>query len=91
MSNNFKLIKFQVSERKGKKYDAIIQDTKTKKLIKVPFGALGYQQYKDSTGVGAYTHLDHNDPKRRDNYRKRHESNMNVKWSPGWFSANYLW
>ena len=86
----FKLIKFQVSTTRGKKYDAIIEDQKTKKQKRIPFGALGYQQYQDKA-LGVYSALNHNDLKRRANYRKRHAGNMNVKWSPGWFSANYLW
>jgi hypothetical protein len=90
-AEELKLIMFQKSTTSGKKYDALILDTKTKKIKKVSFGALGYEQYRDSTGLNIYSHLDHNDTKRRANYRKRHASNINVKWSPGWFSGKYLW
>jgi hypothetical protein len=33
---------------------------------------LRYQQYKDRTPLKLYSNLDHNDPKRRELYYKRH-------------------
>ena len=72
------------STRKGKKYMAKVGDRW------VHFGALGYEQYHDK--IGLYKHLDHNDKSRRKRYRNRHRSTpYNVKYTPAWFSWNYLW
>jgi hypothetical protein len=87
----FKLVKFQKSKTKGKKYDAIIEDTTNKKRMRVPFGAIGYEQYRDDTGLKLYTRYDHLDKERKKNYLKRHQSTRFKKWSPSWFSAVYLW
>jgi hypothetical protein len=86
---------------KGKyphKYMAIMKDGK-----KVRFGHQDYEQFRDSVpvkmGGGQWSHVDHGDRKRRDNYRKRHGGVLNkegkpafkVKYSPSWFSYYYLW
>lgn len=80
------------------KYTAIMKDGK-----RVNFGHRDYQQFKDSVpksmGGGLWSNKDHSDPKRRDNYRRRHAgvSTKNgipaykVKYSPSWFSYHYLW
>ena len=50
---NEKIIKF----KRGpfpKKYTAIIQNKKTKKLRKIHFGDRRYQQYKDKTNLKLY-------------------------------------
>lgn len=54
------------STRKGKKYMANV-DGKW-----IHFGASSYEQFRDSTGLGLYSHKDHNDNKRRFNYFMRH-------------------
>lgn len=59
-------MQFQRSTRKDKKYMVKIHG-KT-----IHFGAKSYQQYKDSTGLGLYSHLDHGDSKRRKAYFMRH-------------------
>jgi hypothetical protein len=79
-----------------KKYTAIIMATGKR----VHFGDRRYQHFRDRTPLRLYSHLDHNDLARRDNYRKRHGSirlkkdgslaYMN-KYSPAWFSYYYLW
>ena len=43
---------------KTKKYNAVLLN---KKERRVPFGQRGYQQYKDSTGLGIYTKVIKND------------------------------
>jgi len=52
---------------------------------------VGYEQFKDSTGKGLYTHVNHGDPKRRRNYRTRHHGENKRKFSSGYFSWKYLW
>ena len=61
------MVEFKKSTRKYKKYMA-----KTPSGKWVHFGDTRYQHYKDVTGLGLYSNLDHKDPKRRVAYRKRH-------------------
>lgn len=84
-------IKFIKSPLKNKKYRAIVGEKK------IDFGDKRYQHYKDK--IGMYSSLDHLDKKRRKNYRKRHgviklkdgRIAKDVKYTPAWFSWNYLW
>ena len=90
--DDYKLIGFEKSKRKYKKYDALIKNKNTKKLIKIPFGDTRYQQYKDSTGLGLYTDLNHNDKQRRMRYITRHRRWVKDNYySPSFFSMYYLW
>lgn len=64
----------------------------------VQFGDKRYQQYRDQTPLKLYSSMDHNDEKRRENYRKRHEGCrkgsgrcIDDKYSPAWFSYYFLW
>jgi hypothetical protein len=82
--------KFRVSNRKDKKYDALLDDGRI-----VSFGAIKrdgepYDQFKDSTPLRVYHDFDHNDPKRRERYYKRHKINYPM-YSADWFSKKYLW
>ncbi len=54
------------STRKNKKY-MVKYEGKT-----YHFGDNRYPQFKDSTGLGLYSHLDHGDKERRRKYFKRH-------------------
>ena len=81
----------------NKKYKVIVYN-KDKKLKTVQFGDVRYEQYKDTTPLGLYKHKDHLDPKRRQNYRKRHGSikkdgklAYKIKYSPAYMSWHYLW
>lgn len=83
---------FSKSHKVGKKYDAILKNKSTGMVTRVPFGDASYQQYKDSTGMGLYSAKDHNDSKRRDLYRQRHQKDLRAgNYSPGFFSYHYLW
>lgn len=87
-----KLVKFQKSKTKGKKYDAIVENKKTGKQYRIPFGATGYEQFKDSTGLGLYSHKNHGDKERRRNYRARHKVFLRKGYfTPAYFSWKYLW
>ena len=82
----------------NKKYTAVLDNGK-----RVSFGDRRYEQYRDSVpkrlGGGLYSHLDHNDAKRRENYRRRHAGvqkssgrrAIDEQYSPAWFSYHYLW
>lgn len=90
----YTLVGFERSKVRGKKYDAILRNkTRARKgqMRRVPFGAVGYEQYRDATGLGLYTHVNHGDPKRRRNYRTRHHGENKRKFSSGYFSWKYLW
>lgn len=91
MSDRFRHIRFERSKTMNKKYDAIIEDKITKRQQRVPFGDNRYEQYRDSTGLKLYSRLDHNDPKRRADYKARHESTRHKKYSSSWYSDNFLW
>lgn len=86
----YELIKFQVSDTKNKKYDAILRHN-SGRLKKIPFGDKRYEQFRDSTGLGVYSNLDHGDRKRQINYLKRHANTKDNIFSSSYFSANYLW
>ncbi len=90
MAEQFRLIKFERGSG-FKKYNAIIEDKKTKKRQKIPFGDRRYSQFFDATGLKLYSRLDHGDEQRRKNYLARHEKTRHKKWSPSWLSATYLW
>ena len=80
-----KKITFEKSDRRYKKYKAILPDGST-----VHFGDKRYQQYKDSTPLKLYSNLDHKDEKRRELYYKRHAKEY-PKYSADYFSKIYLW
>jgi hypothetical protein len=56
----------------------------------VHFGDARYQQYRDSTPLRLYAHLDHGDPERRRLYYARHGRQAELH-SAKWFSHKYLW
>lgn len=82
---------FQKSHLHHKKYDAILENKKTKRISKMPFGSTSYQQYKDNV-LGLYSHLDHGDKERRKRFRARHKDFLRSGYySPSHFSIFYLW
>lgn len=99
-----RILSFKKSPIKNKKYRALIQNIKTKKTRNIDFGGLGYEQYKDRTGVGLYTNVNHGNRKRMRNYFNRHSGTPNRKEaiekerkkSDGYYNAKilsheYLW
>jgi hypothetical protein len=88
----YKFVRFELSKKKYKKYDAILENKQTRKEVRVSFGDKRYQQFKDSTGLNIYSHIDHNDLKRREAYHKRHSRFIHDGYySPSYFSFNFLW
>lgn len=98
------IVKFAKSKNVKKKYTATLQNKITKEVRKLSFGASGYQQYKDRTGLRLYEHKDHMDTKRRQNYFKRHSGiplkskaieeekrKSNGFYTPKILSHMYLW
>ena len=82
-----KILAFEKSKNSKKKYDVYLKDGDL--ITKVSFGDPRYQQYHDKLKL--WSHLDHNDKNRRRLYKLRHESDRHVKYTPGWFSDQYLW
>lgn len=67
-----RIVRFEKSHRKGKKYLALIREIGTGKVRRVHFGGDGYVQYKDRTGLGLYDSVSHGDRKRMQRYFLRH-------------------
>lgn len=88
-SNEWKLIGFRRSEKPDKKVVAILKFRQN--IKEIHFGQRGSSTYHDLTKVGGDPV--HNDPKKRENYRKRHkgEGDAEKKWSAGYLSYHYLW
>jgi len=94
LKTQYKLIKFDKSKTKGKKYDAILQHKTSGKIVRVPFGAVGYSTYSDKTGLGLYD--THNDKTRMKAFKNRFRRLIKAKdytkyYSAIWFSNEYLW
>lgn len=91
-------IRFKVPAKGRHKYVAIFPDGR-----RVRFGHRDYEHFKDSVppalGGGKWRRKDHDDPQRRRNYRKRHGAQrcadgracVRIRYSPAWFSYNFLW
>ena len=93
---DYKIVKFQRSSLKTKKYTVILMNKKTQKQVKVNFGAIKkdgtpYQQYEDRTPLKLFSKYDHKDKDRRNRYRDRHKNDNLQDYSPGYFSWKYLW
>ena len=89
---NFKLMGFVKSNTKYKKYDAIVKNKHNLRAFRVPFGSSKNYHYKDKTGLGLYSHLNHLDKKRQKAYVSRHQHFIKEGYySPGYFSMKYLW
>jgi len=85
---HYKLLGFEKSNHKNKKYDAIL--TNGYEIKRIPFGALNYEQYEDKA-LGLYSNYNHYDKKRRQLYKLRHAKDINNLFSSGYFSNKYLW
>jgi hypothetical protein len=77
-----KIERWQLSPLKHKKYRVWIRDDD--RLFRVDFGDSRYQQFRDRSPLKAFSNLDHNDPKRRERYYKRHK----IDYPP--FTADYV-
>lgn len=89
--HNYTFVKFQRSESVGKKYDAILKHKRTGRTRRVPFGAINYKHYKDSTPLKLFRNKDHGDKERRARFHARHRNNAKRKFSSAWFASKYLW
>ena len=85
-----KLYKIMKSKRKNKKYSVYVPSNNKRGYKIIHFGDSRYQQYKDKTPLKLYTHLNHNDKKRRKLYYNRH-GKYAKKDTAKYFSHKYLW
>ena len=87
-----------------KKYTAVVRNKKTKKTRIIHFGDRRYQQFKDRTKVGLYSHKNHGTRRRMRNYFNRHSGTPHrakaikkeIRHSKGYYTAKilshkYLW
>lgn len=92
----YKFVKFEKSDRKGKKYNAVLENRETKRQVKVPFGDSNLPQYKDSTGLGLYSKKDTLDKNKRKQFRARfsalkQKSDFKNYYSSMYYSWFKLW
>lgn len=90
-NEKYKFLFFEKSHLKSKKYNAVLLNKKNERERRVPFGSSISEHYKDNTGLGKWSHKDHNDKERRRLYRARHRGEEKNKFSSGYFSWKYLW
>ena len=94
------MLTFKRSTRKNKKY--MVSKNNGVNFTKdnwIHFGDTRYEQFKDQTPLKLYSHLNHNDTKRRMNYLQRSkgikDKNGNLTYlnknSPNYYSVKYLW
>jgi len=88
----YNFIEFRKSNMKNKKYAAIIENKKTKRKKTINFGDDRHEQYKDTTGLGLYSHKNHLDKNRQESYKLRHHNDIKDGfYSAGWFAMKFLW
>ncbi len=84
MSLKDKIIKFERGSY-PKKYKVYLNSGQI-----IQFGDQRYQQYKDSTPLKLYSHLDHLDKERKELYYRRF-GKESKPYTAKWFSHRYLW
>tara|TARA_Y100001958_G_C21245799_1_gene575747 strand:- start:4496 stop:5320 length:825 start_codon:yes stop_codon:yes gene_type:complete len=97
------IVKFQKGPG-DKKYTAIVKDKQTKKTRILHFGDKNYEQFKDRTNLGIYSHKNHSNKRRQENYYNRHSGEKKRKkaiekeirisggyYTPRLLSHKYLW
>ena len=93
-----RIIRFERSPIKYKKYRAFVRNYKTGKIRHIDFGDNRYQQYKDRTPIKLYKSKNHGDRRRMRNYFNRHSGTPNReraiekerKKSHGFYNAKVL-
>ena len=77
-----------ISKVKHKKYSVYVKSDNKSGIKLISFGDKRYEQFKDK--LGFYSHLDHNDLKRKDNYYSRHGKAKSKDTAKYW-SHKILW
>ncbi len=82
-----KILRLEKSTRKGKKYVADFNNNGVN-YYNIHFGSSEHEQYRDTTPLKFYSHLDHLDENRRKLYHIRHKNNNGPA---GLLSKRFLW
>eukprot|EP00952_Eustigmatos_sp_NYUAD-ZCMA_P014111 55372-Eustigmatos_ZCMA.PRE.1 len=74
--DEYELLGFEVNGGKRYKYNAVLINKQSNRIKRIPFGGkypdgTPYEHYQDQV-MGAYSRWDHNDERRRERYRARH-------------------
>lgn len=84
------ILNFAVSNRKGKKY--LVNFVHKGEIHTVHFGSKNHLHFRDSTPIKAYSHLNHYNPIKRDQFFRRFAGQkINDPLSGIYWSARYLW
>ena len=86
----FSILKFRRSRTKNKKYDAIVSMDNLQRQV-IPFGDTRKEHFYDGRGLNLYSHMNHRDEERRRKYLKANAKHIQVKLSPSYFTAKYLY
>ena len=90
--STYEYIGNEISHLPYKKYNMLLRKKGTKLIIRVPYGDSSHGQYRDSSGIGKYSHLNHLDKERQFRYWKRHRKFIKPGYySPGYASMQFLW
>jgi Zn-dependent oligopeptidase len=90
--DDYTFLKFEKAKAKGKMYNAVLIDNKTKRERRIPFGDSTMENFQDKTGLNLYPRLIHGDPKRRKAFQSRFRHLLkDGYYSAGFYSYNYLW
>lgn len=94
--SKYKFVEFKKSNNPRKKYSAFLENKETGRKVKIDFGDSSMEQYRDTTGLGLYSHKDHLDKNRRRQFRSRFSGlKQKQQWSkyftPLYFSYTKLW
>jgi len=90
-NSEFKLLRFEKSKNPDKKYDAIVLNKNSGRERRIGFGARGYENFGDKSGLGLYKGT--GDIEQRKRYRARHPGegdNSNFP-NPGYWAHHVLW
>lgn len=103
MRKRERLLSIKKSPKRDKKYVATVRTPEGRERV-IHFGARDYEQYRDSTPLRAFASKNHGDPKRRENYFRRHSGTTkkaealrrewrksNGRYNAKILSHQYLW
>ena len=88
--DKYVFVRCEKSHLKCSKYNAVLQNTDNDLIKKIPFGSSSQEHYKDTTGLGVWSHtiMTKNDDYIKHDTKRQRKINLAVL---GWFSMRYLW
>lgn len=92
---DYRLLYIVKSGRANKKYEAVLENRKSKKHVKVHFGDTRYEHYYDNTDLKLYSSMNHMDKDRQKAWLRRHAKNIDPGdppgYTPGYLAHRFLW